>query len=154
MELNNDATPSHVETPVLPMDMPTPTHMLRGFEGDFPERDWPTPMRPGEGAVEDPGEQSMPNPRLDSSTHAILLEIRDRLSTLGLKVQTAPSSAQPYLNPQVQNNTPSRMPKFGDLSNYWVHFDAATKEESDAMINGMKDNLDNLLIFVRVPAPY
>lgn len=42
----------------------------------------------------------------------------------------------------------STNPKFGDLENYWVHFDEAAKQESDGMIKGMKDNLDNLLIFV------
>lgn len=40
------------------------------------------------------------------------------------------------------------MPKFGDLDNYWGHFDDAAKAESDDLIKGMKDNLDNLLIFV------
>lgn len=100
-----------------------------------------------------PDEQTIPNPNLESSTHAVLLEIRDLLSTLHPKASAVPPSMQPDLRPQAQDISPARMPRFGDLSNFWDHFDAATKEESDLMINGMKDNLDNLLIFVCVPAP-
>lgn len=39
--------------------------------------------------------------------------------------------------------------KFGDLKEYWKHFDKDAEDERDEMVNGMKDNLDNLLIFVR-----
>lgn len=43
---------------------------------------------------------------------------------------------------------PYNPPIFGDLDDYWLHWDHAAKEESDGMINGLKENLDNLLIFV------
>lgn len=43
---------------------------------------------------------------------------------------------------------PLNAPRFGDLNDYWRYFDQSAKEESDGMIKGLKENLDNLLIFV------
>lgn len=44
-------------------------------------------------------------------------------------------------------------PKFGDLEDYWTHFDAVAKEETAEMMRGLKGSLDNLLLFVRHSAP-
>lgn len=45
-------------------------------------------------------------------------------------------------------------PKYGDLGGYWEYFDANLKEQTDEMINGLKDSLDNLLIFVVITPRY
>ncbi len=39
--------------------------------------------------------------------------------------------------------------RFGDRGSYWEYFDDAVKEETDDAVRAMKENLDNLLIFVR-----
>ena len=37
---------------------------------------------------------------------------------------------------------------FGDLKNYWKHYDNSSKERTDEMIGGFKDNLQNIVSFV------
>lgn len=107
-------------------------------------------------------ESATPQSQPEASTQAVLTEIRDFLSILTSREKTAgPRSptepdtrpvrsgvAQPDPPSGIQNKPPPQLPKFGDLADYWKYFDEAAKEESDGMIKGMKDNLDNLLIFV------
>lgn len=90
------------------------------------------------------------------STEAVLSEMCNHLRILASKDHTTPTTAErgipanPPTNPTDETkNAPPQTPKFGDLEDYWSHFDEAAKQESDGMIKGMKDNLDNLLIFVR-----
>lgn len=42
-------------------------------------------------------------------------------------------------------------PQFGALSGYWDRYDEATVQFTEELLTGLKDNLDNLLIFVREP---
>lgn len=40
-------------------------------------------------------------------------------------------------------------PPFGTLGGYWYAYDEATTQYTDELLTGLKENLDNLLIFVR-----
>lgn len=43
-------------------------------------------------------------------------------------------------------------PTFGSLGDYREHMDDLVEKTNDEMVDSLKDNLDNLLIFVSVPS--
>lgn len=42
-----------------------------------------------------------------------------------------------------------RYPKLGDLGQFWEHLDQATDDYDKDMLDALKSNMDNLLIFVK-----
>lgn len=145
---SDNITPHVVTTPPSPTRITTSENSREAHEGittnPSPHAEGNSQSLQAEKPVSQPGAGSAEaDPSSEPSTHTVLIKIRDLLSTLAPKAQpSAPVDPAPEASP------PS-LPKFGDLADYWTHFDAVAKEESDNMIKGMKDGLDNLLIFVR-----
>lgn len=65
-------------------------------------------------------------------------------------IQIPTPSADPATDPMPEELqvTGRRHRKFGDFEDHWKYFDDEVQEENEDFVDGLKANLDNLLIFV------